>query len=56
MFDAHAAAGQGVIVGTFILRQQPCFGFLAGDFDAGMVVLEPLVAAVGVDVGVPRQG
>ena len=56
MFDAHVEAAQGVIVGTFIFRQRPCFGFLVGTFDARMVVLEPLVAAVGVDVGVPRQG
>jgi hypothetical protein len=47
MFDAHAATAQGVIVGAFILRQRPCFGLLVGKFVAGMVVLEPLVTAVG---------
>ena len=56
MFNAYSEPAQGVIVGSLILCQRPSLGFLVGNFDAGMVVLEPLVAAVGVDVGVPRQG
>ena len=56
MLDAYAEPAQGVIVGALLLGQWSCFGFLVGNFDAGMVTLEPLVATVGVDVGVPRQG
>ena len=55
MLDALAEPAQGVVVGALILCQGPCFGFLGGNFDAGMVVLEPLVATVGIDMGGRRQ-
>ena len=42
MLDAYAEPAQGVIVGALLLGQWSCFGFLVGNFDAGMVALEPL--------------
>ena len=54
MFDAHASV-QGVIVGALLLRQWPCFGFLAGNI-VRVMVLKSLIATISVDVTRRRQG
>ena len=55
MFNAYSEPAQGVIVGSLILYQRPSLGFLVGNFNAGMVILKPLVATVGIEVGRRRQ-
>ena len=55
MFNAYSEPAQGVIVGSLILCQRPALGFLVGNFNAGMVILKPLVATVGIEVGRRRQ-
>lgn len=55
MFNAYSEPAQGVIVGSLILCQRPSLGFLVGNFNAGMVILKPLVATVGIEVGRRRQ-
>ena len=55
MLDADAEPAQSMIVSAFIFCQGFCFGFLVWDIDTGMVILKPLVATVGIDVGRRRQ-
>ena len=55
MLNAYSEAAQSVVVGTFILCQGACLGFLVGDVDGGMVILKSLVATVSIDVGRRRQ-
>ena len=51
MLDADAVPAQSKIVSAFIVSQGFWFGFLVWDIDTGMVILKPLVATVGIDVG-----
>ena len=55
MLDADAEPAQSMIVSAFIFCQEFWLGFLVWDIDTGMVILKPLVATVGIDVGRRRQ-
>jgi hypothetical protein len=39
MLETHTEPAQSVIIGAFIICQRVFFGFLVGDFDAGMVIV-----------------
>ena len=56
VLDADAEPAQGVVVDALIFCQRSCLGFLVGNFNAGMILLEPLVTAVGIDMGGLWQG
>lgn len=56
VFDPHPIAAEGMVVFFLIFRQRFIFGSLVGHFDGGVLLLQPLIAAVGVGVSVFRQG
>ena len=56
VLDAHAEPAQGVVVGALILCQGSFLGFLVGNFNTGVILLEPLVTVVGIDMGGLWQG
>ena len=55
MFNTYAKAAESMVIIAFFFGKRCLFGFLVRDFDGGVVVLEPLVATVGIDVGVLWQ-
>ena len=48
MFDAGAKPAEAVVVVFLVFGQLVVLGFLVGDLDVGMLVLQSLIAAVGL--------
>lgn len=48
MLDPHAEAAEGAVIGFLVFGQFPVLGLLERNIEVGVVLLQPLIAAVGL--------